>query len=75
MIAKAIKAAGGNTSHAAITAQINKISYQGACGPYKADSEHTLMNQVQVVRLGANGPSGKKLLATYNFGEIPANAK
>jgi branched-chain amino acid transport system substrate-binding protein len=75
MIAKAIKEAGGNTSHASIVSKINKMSYRGACGPYKADSEHTLMNQVEVVKLGATGPAGKKLLATYTFPEIPANAK
>ncbi len=73
MLRKAIQADGGNLSHSAITSQINKIKYTGACGPYKADSEHTLMNQVQVVKLGSDGPAGKKLLATYNFAEIPAN--
>jgi branched-chain amino acid transport system substrate-binding protein len=75
MIAKAVKEAGGNTSHSSIVKEIDKMSYQGACGPYKADSEHTLMNQVQVVRFGANGPAGKKLLATYTFPQIPASEK
>lgn len=75
LIAKAIQAAGGNTSHSSIVSQLKKLTYQGACGPYKNDSEHVMINQAQVVKLGSNGPSGKQLMATYNFGSIPANAK
>ncbi len=74
LIAKAIQAAGGNTSHSAIVTQLEKLQYQGACGPYKNDSEHVMINQAQIVKLGSNGPSGKELMATYNFGSIPASA-
>jgi branched-chain amino acid transport system substrate-binding protein len=75
LIAKAIQAAGGNTSSKSILTQLKKITYQGACGPYKNDSENVMINQAQIVKLGANGPSGKELMASYNFGTIPANAK
>ena len=74
LIAKAIQAADGNTSHSAIVTQLEKLQYQGACGPYKNDSEHVMINQAQIVKLGSNGPSGKELMATYNFGSIPASA-
>jgi branched-chain amino acid transport system substrate-binding protein len=74
LIAKAIQAAGGSTSHSAIVTQLEKLQYQGACGPYKNDSEHVMINQAQIVKLGSNGPSGKELMATYNFGSIPASA-
>jgi ABC-type branched-subunit amino acid transport system substrate-binding protein len=75
LIAKAIQAAGGNTSHSSVVAQLKKLQYQGACGPYKNDAEHVMINQAQVVKLGSAGPSGKQLVATYNFGSIPASAK
>jgi branched-chain amino acid transport system substrate-binding protein len=74
LIAKAIQAAGGNTAHSSIVSQLKKITYQGACGPYKNDAEHVMINQAQIVKLGSNGPSGKQLMASYNFGTIPANA-
>jgi branched-chain amino acid transport system substrate-binding protein len=74
LIAKAVQAAGGNTSHSSIVAQLKKLTYQGACGPYKNDAEHVMINQAQIVKLGSNGPSGKQLMASYNFGTIPASA-
>jgi branched-chain amino acid transport system substrate-binding protein len=75
LIAKAVQAAGGNTSSQSIVTQLKKLTYQGACGPYKNDSENIMINQAQIVKLGVNGPSGKELMASYNFGTIPANAK
>jgi ABC-type branched-subunit amino acid transport system substrate-binding protein len=75
LIAKAIQAGGGNTSSSSIVTQLKKLSYQGACGPYKNDSENVMINQAQIVKLGSNGPAGKELVATYNFGTIPASAK
>jgi branched-chain amino acid transport system substrate-binding protein len=75
LVAKAVEAAGGNTSTKSIVSQLKKIQYQGACGPYKNDSENVMINQAQIVKLGSNGPSGKELVATYNFGTIPASAK
>jgi branched-chain amino acid transport system substrate-binding protein len=70
LLGAAIKAAGGSLSPAAITKQLEKISYQGACGTYHSDQNHDLVHQVTVVSL-ANGINPGTLAASYTEKPVP----
>jgi len=72
LIAAAVKAAGGSTSHAAITKELGKITFKGACGTYHSDANHDLMHQVALVSF-ANGFNPGTLAATYIEHPVPAS--
>ena len=72
LLGAAIKADGGNVSSAAITKELGKISYNGACGLYHADTNHELMHQVAIVSY-ANGTNPGELAATFHEGPVPAS--
>lgn len=72
LIAAAVKAAGGSTSHAAITKELGKITFKGACGTYHSDANHDLMHQVALVSF-ANGFNPGTLAATYIEPPVPAS--
>src|SRR5665213_3391902 len=72
LLGAAIKADGGNVSSSAITKELSKISYSGACGPYHADANHELIHQVAMVSY-ANGINPGELVATFHEGPVPAS--
>lgn len=51
-LANAIKADGGDLSAGAINKALSTVSFDGACGPYKADAEHNLFHQTQILKAG-----------------------
>ena len=63
LLAAAIKKDGGNLSPSAINKAISELSYTGACGLYKADADHELLHQIDVVSF-KDGVTNPKLLAT-----------
>jgi branched-chain amino acid transport system substrate-binding protein len=72
LVGAAIKADGGNLSSGAITKQLGKITYNGACGTYHADANHDLIHQVAMVSY-ANGINSGELAATFQEGPVPAS--
>jgi branched-chain amino acid transport system substrate-binding protein len=72
VLGAAIKADGGNLSSSAIVKELGKITYNGACGPYHADTNHDLMHQVAMVSY-ANGINPGELAGTFTEAPVPAS--
>jgi branched-chain amino acid transport system substrate-binding protein len=72
LLGAAIKADGGNLSSSAIVKELGKITYNGACGPYHADTNHDLMHQVAMVSY-ANGINPGELAGTFTEAPVPAS--
>ena len=72
LVGAAIKADGGNLSSGAITKQLGKITYNGACGTYHTDANHDLIHQVAMVSY-ANGINPGELAAAFQEGPVPAS--
>jgi ABC-type branched-subunit amino acid transport system substrate-binding protein len=70
LLGAAIKADGGNLSSSAIVKELGKITYNGACGPYHADTNHDLMHQVAMVSY-ANGINPGELAGTFTESPVP----
>lgn len=58
----------GSTEPEAIAQALEGISYEGICGPYKADEHHNMIHNVPVV----NYPSGKAALVK-NFTDVASS--
>jgi branched-chain amino acid transport system substrate-binding protein len=70
LLGATIKADGGNLSSSAIVKELGKITYNGACGPYHADTNHDLMHQVAMVSY-ANGINPGELAGTFTESPVP----
>lgn len=64
LVAAAIKKTGGNLTPSALVKAIGRLTYHGACGVYRADAQHGLLHQIELVSL-ANGFDHPKLAGVY----------
>lgn len=65
MIAKAIEAQGGNTSHQAIVKGLQGLNYTGVCEQYKNDAQNTLAHTMYIVKFGST-KGQQSLVARYD---------
>jgi branched-chain amino acid transport system substrate-binding protein len=65
LIGKAVQAQNGDISLGAIVKGLGTVSYDGVCGHFQSDSQHTLAHTMYIVQFGSQ-PGQHTLVARYD---------